>query len=48
MLTVRGSSSGTSSCADEYILQRWSQKWDAFVDVEPSQVTAGDRISAVL
>ena len=47
-LTCRGNTSDTSSSADEYVLQRWSQKWNTYVDVEPSQVSNGDRISVVL
>ena len=35
-LTCRGNTSGTSS-ADEYVLQRWSQKWTTYVAVSSEQ-----------
>ena len=50
-VTVRSSAEPPrpeASAVDFYVLQRWSTKWDAFVDIQPSQVTSGDRISAVL
>ena len=31
-----------------YILQRWSEKWNAFVDIkDASEVSAGDRLTVV-
>ena len=48
-VAVRGSETSRSKdSADIYVLQRWSTKWGAFVDIEPSQVVDGDKITAVL
>ena len=38
----------TSSTKELYILQRWSMKWETFVDVkEATEVEDGDRLTAV-
>ena len=46
-VTVRGSNSSQHQ-GDLYVLQRWSKKWGTFVDVSPSELNSGDRVSAVL
>ena len=45
--TVQGSNSSQHQ-GDLYVLQQWSKKWGTFVDVSPSELISGDRVSTVL
>ena len=39
----------TSPTCAEYLLQRWSGKWDTYVDVDNlSEITDGDRLTVIL
>ena len=48
-VAVRDSETSRSKySADIYVIKRGSTKWGAFVDIEPSQVVDGDKITTVL